>query len=272
MSINKVEVKYRCMHSSCCANCREGSIALNEDYLKDLAASSEKEFFRSPKGFCRLGFSQTFKIVAMKEAEEIENQELDYANPEEHPITLLMAEHKVILAKMEKVEDQLRIRDIDALWHACIELENDLILHSGIKEEEVVFPALENLVTFGDALVSIIKEDHREVLSLLHNFRTTLEDGEISDSIIISMIVSLRSHIRKENLEFFEIIGKCIDESRRVSILEGMKKAEENYVPIKAGDRQKIAEERKAAKAKRHFIDESINAFREVNSGTGCCH
>jgi hypothetical protein len=37
-------------------------------------------------------------------------------------------------------------RDIDALWVSTVDLENDLNLHSGKKEEEVVLPALCSLM------------------------------------------------------------------------------------------------------------------------------
>ena len=67
------------------------------------------------------------------------------------------------------------------------------------------------LVPFGEGLVACINEDHREIVSLVHSFREALTDGNINDSSKSSAIVALRSHIRKEDNEFYEFIKKYIN-------------------------------------------------------------
>lgn len=272
MSKQMLEIKYRCMHPSCCVNCREGLIGIEEDLFNELSSQyEEKELFRSPRGICRLGFSQPFKVIRMSNKAEAAPEQAAVA-PETDPIAILMAEHKAILGKLEGIEDQVRKRDVDGLWVSTADIENALIIHSAKKEEEVLFPALSDLMPLGQGLVSIIKEDHREILSLLHAFRSALEDGDILDGLIRSMTVSLRSHIRKEDYEFFELVNKCLTDDIRKTMFDGMKKIDETHVTIVAGDRLKLTAERKAAKEKRDMLDESILAVRDLVNVDSCCH
>lgn len=268
MSKQMLEIKYRCMHPSCCVNCREGLIGIDEGLFQDLSSFYEdKELFRSPHGICRLGFSQAFKVITMtKEAEggQTAAEELPLT---EDPIAILIEEHRKIISLMESIQNEhLRKRDMDGLWAATAELENHITLHSGLKEEEALFPALRDLLPFGEGLVAIVKEEHREIMSLLHNFRKALEEDNIMDGIIRSMIVSLKSHIRKEDYEFFELINKCLNNSIRKKIVEDMKRVEAVHVPIVAGERRRKKNEQ------RDQFDEDILAVRDlVNVDGGCC-
>lgn len=275
MSMKRLDIKYRCMHPSCAVNCREGYLTMDEDFFNKLKSQYEEpELFRSPRGVCRLGFSQTFKVNKMEVIDESQVAGKAAAADElakNDPILVLVDEHKTILKKLEAIEEQLRKRDLEGLWMATNQLENALVLHSGIKEEEVLFPTISGIVPLGESLIAIVKEEHREVLSLLHAFRTALEDGDILDGLLISVNVSLKSHIRKEDQEFFEMLAKYIDDDLKKSLIEGMKKVGETYVPIEPGDRLKISEEKKAAKAKRDQMNEEFAAIKE-NTMSGCCH
>ncbi|MBI5454654.1 MAG: hypothetical protein HY956_08510, partial [Deltaproteobacteria bacterium] len=128
----KLEIKYRCTQGTCCAICREGVIAFDEAAFNELkAAYEDPELFRSPKGYCKLGFSRPFKIMEIvrlaPEADGAEEQWLD----ENDPIGTLILEHRQILKKFEEVEDQIKRRDIKALWVSTYELANAIHLHSG---------------------------------------------------------------------------------------------------------------------------------------------
>ena len=68
---------------------------------------------------------------------------------------------------------------------------------------------------FGEGLVACINEDHREIISLIYSFREALRDGTINDKIIGSALVALRSHVRKEDNEFFEFVRKYITEDMK---------------------------------------------------------
>lgn len=267
-----VEVKYRCMHPSCVVNCREGIIGIEEGLLNELSSNGKGEgLFRSPHGICRLGFSQTFKVLSKSEIDSAAAQEVEVL-PENNPIAILVAEHKVILKKLAVIEEQLSKRDIDALWVSTVDLENDLNLHSGKKEEEVVLPALCSLMPLAETLVAIIKEDHREVLSVLHAFRDALIEGTIIDGLIRSTIVSLKSHIRKEDNEFFELVDKHLSEEVCAGLIEGMKKIEAEFVPAEPGDRIKLTAERRASAANRAHIDDAFQALRETMLDSCNCH
>ncbi len=270
MAPQMLEIKYECQHKSCYVNCREGILCLEEELFADLSAAFPEEgIFRSPKGVCRLGFSQPFKAVRLQKLGAGQIEEASSAlDPQDNPLLLLVEEHKAINKALEKVEEHIRKRDMDDLWVSTKELENDLVLHSGIKEEEVLFGLSKGLLPFGETLCDIIKEEHREVISLLHNFRAALEINELNDGIIDSVIVSLRSHIRKEDQEFFEIIDKCLNDELRLKITEGMREVERNFIRAEAGVR-KLNKERMAIQAE---YDDQVSVAREAGCDTCCGH
>ena len=266
MSEKKLEIRYRCMHPSCVVNCREGVIAVDEEFFKELSSHFEEEgMFRSPRGFCRLGFSQPYQVLTLEELVEEDQAELDPELEDADPIGVLMAEHREILGMLEKLESLVRKRDAHALWAYTAEVENVLMIHSGLKEGEVLFPAIKSVMELSDVLVTIIKEDHREILSLLHNFRTALQEGDLIDGCIRSMIVSLRSHIRKENYEFFDIVDKGIPPELKLSILKGMDEIVKEYEPIVAGP---LVVKRNP---KRDMFNDEADAIKDLaNVDTGC--
>jgi hemerythrin-like domain-containing protein len=275
MSQQKIDIRYRCLHPSCCVNCREGYLTMNEELFKELSAACEEGVFKSPRGACRLGYSQMFKIVSVQTISDAaaEPGTAPHANAGDKslndPISILIEEHRGILKLVVELEDQVRRRDVDGLWITTNKLENALHAHSALKEEEVLFPGMRGLVTFGEGLVSTIKEDHREVLSLLHTVRDALRDNEILDGIVKSMIVSLKGHIRKEDAEFFELVSASLDHCVKGKILEGMSKVDKLFVPAEAGDRKANP----LTSAEREQLDEAIAAVRDLaHIDGGCCN
>ncbi len=274
MSQQKIDIRYRCLHPSCCVNCREGYLTMNEGLFKELSASCEEGVFKSPRGACRLGYSQMFKAVSVQTISDAAAEgSVSQANagdkPINDPISLLVEEHRSILKIVVEIEDQVRTRDVEALWISTNKLANHLHAHSALKEEEVLFPAMRGLVTFGEGLVSTIKEDHREVLSLLHTVRDALRDNEILDGIVKSMIVSLKGHIRKEDAEFFELVNASLDHCVKGKILEGMHKVDKMFVPIPDGDRRANP----LTSAEREKLDDAIAAVRDLaHIDGGCCN
>lgn len=281
MSVKMVDIKYRCLHESCCVNCREGYITVEEAvYDALIAESTAADVIKSPKGACRLGFRQPYKILKV-EREELASADGVTTQPyvtsptsaEEGPIALLMAEHKEIIKKLQLVEEHLRIRDVDALWISTNDLENLVNMHSGRKEEDVVLPILGEILPFGHGLGAIIKEEHREIVSLLHAFRSALQDGDINDAIIRSTIVSLKSHIRKEDYEFFSLVENGLDDETKQRLLDGMADAEREFVMVPPGDRAVKTEEQKLEAAKRvQFHDDILSVKDNALTDTGCCH
>ncbi len=264
-----LEVKYKCMNPSCCVNCREGVLSLDEALFNDLkAAYEDPEVFRSPKGMCRKGYSQQYKVVKLEhvsgDAVEDEVSEELLASD---PIGILVAEHVGILENMSRIEELMKKRNIDALWKESATLEEKLIVHSGLKEEQVLFPLINESMPLGEGLIAIMKEDHREIVSLLHNFRTALEEDDIMDGIIRSMFVSLKGHIRKEDLEFFALVSKFLNAELKAKLHEGYDRVVKTHVPFVAGERKR----RKKTITKEMF-DEQILAIQEMNVDSGCSH
>ncbi|MDH4100061.1 MAG: hemerythrin domain-containing protein [Nitrospirota bacterium] len=269
MSDRILKVKYTCQHPSCVVFCKKGELLMSEAELAHCSSFFEDEkMIRSPKHACRLGYSQPFEVA------EIEVAELSDLNgvPDERdvvrdPIANLMAEHNMVLEKAQKVEEMLTARDLDGLWTATNDLDNALHLHSGIKEEEVLFPMLKDLVPFGEGLIICINEDHREIASLVHSFREALRDDTINDKVIGSALVALRSHVRKEDNEFFAFVKRFVTDDMNEPIMTALEQAEKNFVPKEAGER--MPDEEKAAE--RHKFHSKTLAAKEIALDT-CCH
>jgi hemerythrin-like domain-containing protein len=274
------------MHPSCVVNCREGELELDPGYFKELSAAYEgDDLFKSPQGICRLGFNQQFKVLSLKTvsegdlqaAEQAEGLAEEPATDGDAPIEILMAEHQVVLKKLDEIELQVRRRDVEALWVLTAELVNQIIRHSLKKEEEILFPVLDELIPLAEGLVAIVREDHAELMNLLHSFRVGLSVGEIMDGVINSMIVNLRNHIRKEDGEFFTLIKGQLGSDAAKLILDGMEKVDETFVPVETGELA-IDKARESDQAKkRRFFEDQAAAAREAtqndaSTGGACCH
>lgn len=215
-----------------------------------------------------MGYGQQFKALSVADKDaEIDGAQSEKKSPVKDPIAHLIAEHNKVLEKVERVEEHLVKRDIGGLWVSTADLDNIMHLHGGIKEEEILFPALRGLVPFGEGLVACIKEDHREIVSLLYSFREALKDGNINDKIIGSSLVSLKSHIRKEDNEFFEFVKKYINDEMKEAIMSKMELADKTFAPKEPGDR-KFDEKEAAERMKFH---EKTLESREIACDT-CCH
>ena len=270
MSERILKIKYECLHPSCVVLCKNGELTLPEDFFAELSSSCEEKIFKSPKNFCRMGYSQPFKtldVKKVKDAEAAEEERIGESEKLADPIAALIDEHNLVLKKVEAVERHLEKRDMEGLWVSTQDLDNILHLHGGIKEEEVLFPALKGLVPFGEGLVACINEDHREIVSLVYSFREALTDGNINDKIIGSAIVALKSHIRKEDNEFFEFVKKYINDEMKKTIMAEMERAEKAFIPKGPGER-KFNEQKAGERAMHH---EKLNVARETSLDT-CCH
>src|SRR3989304_1010053 len=240
MSENHLRIKYRCQHPDCQIKiCRTGEIDIDEAEFKELSSSADDEtLFKSPRGICRLGYSQTFKASEVRKVSEI-SDEVDVERDAEvyDPVSILKEDHQKVLRRLDLIEDQILRRDINGLWIALAEVENDIVLHSIRKEEGVLFPLLIKLDPMNDKYIDIIKEDHRELVALLHSVRNAMCEDEIPDNVLRSALSNLRSHISKEDEEFFYMVEECLDSDSRRFLLEEMSRAEESHVVITAGER-----------------------------------
>ncbi len=274
MSGKMLEIRYRCQHPSCVVNCREGVIAVEEGYFRELSsACGDTGLFKSPKGICRMGFNQTFKALSIGDQSDAPEDAAPRMAAD--PIAILKEEHRTVLGLLDRIEDEIKRRDIDALWGLTAELENDIVLHSIKKEEEVLFPLLGTaLVPMGGGLVAVVAEDHSELMSLLYTFRSSLVGGEILDGLASSIITNLKSHIRKEDNEFFDLVDKCLTDEMRTKLLAAMEDVDRKHVPVKAGERSKSKSGLDDLLAKRahheHEVEKAMNEAAE--SAAGCCH
>ncbi|MBI5599553.1 MAG: hemerythrin domain-containing protein [Deltaproteobacteria bacterium] len=282
MSKKLLSIKYQCQQPHCQVFCQKGAILLEESEFERLSAraGAGEGTFKSPSGVCRMGFSQTFKVVNIEEAREAGRQAagdvaaagVKAADAGKDPLARLSEEHKGVLKKLDIISRQVLKRDIDGLWHTTAAVENDILLHSIKKEEEVLFPLIEDRVPMGPALITIMKEDHRELIALLHAFRCGLQDGEILDGLVNSLVVNLRNHITKEDEEFFVLIDEYLSLKEREDIFARMKGIEESHIPIVAGDRNKKGLSPYAQDRKK--LDAQIASLKSISSVGGeqsCC-
>lgn len=286
MTEQVLEIKYKCLHESCqIKGCREGVLTLEESTFDRLSALFEdKALFKSPRGMCRLGFPQTLKVInisksgsAMVEREEGEGAEAVIGKKGEEkgvdPIEVLMEEHRVVLKRLELIEEQIRKRDIDGLWITTADVENDIILHSIEKEEGVLFPLLKASSPLIEGAISIMKEEHRELIALIDSIRSALKEGDIFDSVIYSAIANLRSHISKEDNEFFEMVDNYLDAEGKMQLLQGMAKADKSHIVVQAGNRlEESSSERDASSSEREKFNEALLAAKRSAKDEGCCH
>lgn len=270
-------VQYQCQHPSCQVNCKKGELAMEESLLAQLSEAYEEEgVFKSPRSVCRMGFAQPFKVINLKEMNSEAELDLPAAETSRDtgdPIDILKEEHTMVLRNLDILEDQISKRDIDGLWLSTSTVENEIMLHSITKEEEVLFPLIKDM-SLGEGLVAIVSEDHRELLSLLHTFRSGLRDGNIYDGIAHSVIANLRSHIQKENGEFFEMVDHYLEAEGKKLLLAGMAAADKAYRPIEAGERCALeCDENDVMAMKRKHIDEAVLAIKDtVSNQCGSCH
>ena len=102
-----LEVKYKCLHQSCqIKKCKQGVLQIDESLFNQLSESFEdKKHFKSPRGYCRLGFAQTLQVVDIKEAGDGEEQQEELSAEEKEikrltdPMEILKKEHDVVLKK-----------------------------------------------------------------------------------------------------------------------------------------------------------------------------
>ncbi len=267
-----LRVKYVCLHPSCQVFCKKGEILVDEEEFSKLSERTDSEdTFRSPADICRMGYAQEFRVVEVNRALDEEESSGEERTAENDPLKMLSSEHQEVLKRLELIEDQVRRRDIEGLWLSTAHLENDIILHSIKKEEESLFPLVEDRIPMGPALIGIMKEDHREFISILHGFRCGLQDGEILDGPVNSLIANLRHHIKKEDEEFFTLIDDHLEEEDRKTLLKQMQELEDAHIPLEPGDRK--AKGLSPFSEDRRKMDAEILAIKALTSkgDDSCC-
>jgi len=266
MSKRRLKVSYKCLHPSCHVFCKKGELLMEEAEFNRLSHALEEDgTFRSPRDACRLGYAQAFSVVSVEDVTDTEDVAVIEADSE--LIGMLKAEHEKVIEKLNLMKDQISRRDMDGLWMTTAALNNDIMLHSIKKEETVLFPAVEGRIPMGYAIINIMKEDHRELLSFLHNFRIGLQEGDIHNSISNSLLMNLKNHIDKENVEFFVMASECLDAEEQAAIFEKMLVLEKAHLPEDPGKRtdgqlEEISDGRRRMAAQ---VDE------EEGAAGGCC-
>lgn len=273
MSENHLRIKYRCQHPDCQIKiCRTGEIDVDEtEYAEMSLSADDKTLFKSPRGICRLGFAQTFKALEVRNVLDIsDDADIETFSEELNPVTILREEHQRVLRRLDVVEDMILRRDINGLWTVMAEVENDIVLHSIRKEEGVLFPLLIKLDPMNDKYIEIIKEDHRELMALLHSVRDAMCEDDIPDNVLRSALSNLRSHISKEDEEFFYMVEDSLDSDSRRFLLEEMDRAEKSHVVIAAGERTKGIHDHEDESPEQMKYREAVFTARQLAEKDSC--
>lgn len=279
MAERYLEVKYKCLHQSCqIKKCKQGVLHIDESLFNQLSESFEdKKLFKSPRGYCRLGFAQTLQVVDVRDAGIEDEPQIELSSEEKElkrltdPMEILKEEHNVVLKKLDLIETMIKRRDLDGLWVTVSEVEDDIALHSLEKEEGILFPMLEKASSLTSGEISIMKEDHRELEALIHSIKDGLREGDILDGVFGSALANLRNHIRKEDEEFFEVIDHCLDAEGKKRLLEEMAKVEKNHVKIEAGERCALVHSHGEPDARREHYNEAVAAAKLSGAKDDSC-
>jgi len=276
MADKMLSITYQCQHPSCQVFCKKGEFVMTESYFKELTDAVEDEgCFKSPPRACRMGFAQQYKAVEVREDTEELAAAADAPVKMKDPYNIfyiLSQEHKSLSLKLDAMEMAARKRDLDSLWAITAEILNEIILHSIKKEEDALFQVVERKVQSGSFLMPIMKEDHIEFVSMLHGFRCALQDGEILDGVLSTLLVNLRNHIRKEDDEFFPILSEELTDAEMKELFDAMKLIEDTHIPMEHGER--------TAQGLSPFIEDrarmnaEISALKSLSSVGGesfCC-
>lgn len=275
MTDKMVNVTYLCQHPSCQVFCKKGEFVMTESYYQELYDAVEDEgCFKSPPRACRMGFSQQYKVVEVREEIEGADVELTPTKPKlvHNIFKTLVDEHAGVSEKLDCIEMDARKRDLEALWATSAALQDDIILHSIKKEEDALFPVVTKKIEAGSFLLPIMKEDHVEFVSMLHGFRCALQDGEILDGVLTTLLVNMRNHIRKEEDEFFPVIEEELTQKEMDELEIRMQQIEDDHVPIKQGERKDHGLSAMIEDRKR--MDIEITALKTLSSVGGeamCC-
>lgn len=274
-----LEVKYKCLHQSCqIKKCKQGVLHIDESLFNQLSESFEdKNLFKSPRGYCRLGFTQTLQVVDVRDAGIEDEPQIELSSEEKElkrltdPMEILKEEHNVVLKKLDLIENMIKRRDLDGLWVTVSEVEDDIALHSLEKEEGILFPMLEKASSLTSGEISIMKEDHRELEALIHSIKDGLREGDILDGVFGSALANLRNHIRKEDDEFFEVIDHCLDAEGKKRLLEEMAKVEKKHVKIEPGERCALVHSHGEPDAQREQYNEAVAAAKSSGAKDDSC-
>lgn len=70
--MSKKQIQYRCEHLTCrMLKCHEGTLVLDKEKFDILSQGVEAGCFNSPSSVCKIGHVQVFKILNVKDVEEV---------------------------------------------------------------------------------------------------------------------------------------------------------------------------------------------------------
>lgn len=124
------------------------------------------------------------------------------------PIATLMEEHKVVLGKLDSLEEALSAIEgsptseaVKRVNEIINSIERDFSLHSLQKEEKALFPVLEAYIPREGGPIGVMLMEHQDLKSSIQEFKRDLRDSKWKSLIELGdhIILVLRNHINKED-------------------------------------------------------------------------
>ncbi len=142
------------------------------------------------------------------------------------PTSVLRKEHERVLLILDKLEENLREKDINSIEKNITILENEFDKHSLNKEEKALFLEIEKFIPRNEGPTGMMIVEHKDLTESIKKFKVIMKikDFEKLKQIGEHIIYLLRQHIDKENNILFTIAEMHLDSKQKEIILKKFRK------------------------------------------------
>lgn len=142
------------------------------------------------------------------------------------PTDILRKEHEKVLEILDKLEKNLKNKNLKSMGEDIAILEKEFDKHSLNKEEKALFPELEKFIPRDGGPTGVMIMEHKELAGLIKNFKENIKikDFDKLDEIGNAILSILRPHIDKENNMLFMMADMHLDDKQKKTILDKFKK------------------------------------------------
>jgi hemerythrin superfamily protein len=132
-------------------------------------------------------------------------------------IEVLKEDHRTVESLFTRLESEIDQETLD-------EVVKELSVHAVI-EEQVLYPALRNVLGEGDELADHSIDEHQEVKELLNSIEKGGADGEDTPTLVAELIANVRQHVREEENKIFPALRAATTPEQLAAMAEALEKA-----------------------------------------------
>ena len=143
-----------------------------------------------------------------------------------NPTDILRKEHEKVLEVLDKLEKDMKKKNIKSMQENIKALEREFDKHSLNKEEKALFPEIEKFIPRDGGPTGVMVMEHKELVELIKKFKEKLNKKDFNslNETGNSIFSILRPHIDKENNMLFMMADMHLDDKRKKIILDKFKK------------------------------------------------